>query len=334
MRLCDDDWVVGKRRKMSDGLRGGGNDLKQVEQRSRARKKGKDATVSNSRNVFSLLNYDGKIAYEDIIGATNDFDDEYCVGMGGTGRVYKAELPSGQALAVKKIWSLDDEEAKEESFRNEIQVLAEIRHRDIVKFYGFCSHGTNKFLVYDYIDRGDLRDALSNDIRAEELDWSKRWKLPPISHRDISSKNVLLDNEFKAYLSDFGTARFLKPNSSNWTAVAGTCGYIAPELAYTTRMTEKCDVFSFGVLALEIVMGKHPDELISTLQSSTDQQEIELKNVLDPRLPPPAAQRIEKEVVSVVMQAFSCLKVNPNFRPTMHDVTNALSKAQSHFHLP
>ncbi|XP_073261490.1 MDIS1-interacting receptor like kinase 2-like [Populus alba] len=137
---------------------------------------------------------------------------------------------------------------------------------------------------------------------------------PPISHRDISSKNVLLDNEFKAYLSDFGTARFLKPNSSNWTAVAGTCGYIAP--------------------ALEIVMGKHPDELISTLQSSTDQQEIELKNVLDPRLPPPAAQRIEKEVVSVVMQAFSCLKVNPNFRPTMHDVTNALSKAHSHFHLP
>ena len=212
--------------------------------RSKARKKGKDATVSNSRNVFSLLNYDGKIAYEDIIGATNDFDDEYCVGMGGTGRVYKAELPSGQALAVKKIWSLDDEEVKEESFRNEIQVLAEIRHRDIVKFYGFCSHGPNKFLVYDYIDRGDLRDALSNDKRAEELDWSKRVEIvrsianalsylhhdcrPPIIHRDISSKNVLLGNEFKAYLSDFGTARFLKPNSSNWTAVAGTCGYIAP----------------------------------------------------------------------------------------------------------
>jgi serine/threonine protein kinase len=108
----------------------------------------------------------------------------------------------------------------------------------------------------------------------------------------------------------------------------------AAELAYTTRMTEKCDVYSFGVLALEMVMGKHPDELISTLQSSTDQQEIELKNVLDPRLPPPAAQWIEKEVVSVVMQAFSCLKVNPNFRPTMHDVTNALSKAQSHFYLP
>jgi serine/threonine protein kinase len=122
--------------------------------------------------------------------------------------------------------------------------LAEIRHRDIVKFYGFCSHGPNKFLVYDYIDRGDLRDALSNDIRAEELDWSKRVEIvrsianalsylhhdcrPPIIHRDISSKNVLLDNEFKAYLSDFGTARFLKPNSSNWTAVAGTCGYIAP----------------------------------------------------------------------------------------------------------
>uniref|UniRef100_A0A6N2K7A5 non-specific serine/threonine protein kinase n=1 Tax=Salix viminalis TaxID=40686 RepID=A0A6N2K7A5_SALVM len=342
--------------------------------RSKARK---NATVSNSRNIFSIWNYDGKIAYEDIIGATNDFDDECCVGMGGGGRVYKAELPSGQALAVKKIWSLGDEEVKEESFQNEIQVLTEVRHRDIVKFYGFCSHGPNKFLVYDYIDRGNLRDALSNDIRAGELDWSKRVEIvrsianalsylhhdcrPPIIHRDISSKNVLLDNEFKAYLSDFGTAKFLMPNSSNWTAVAGTRGYIAPgkifahhleeihdsairitnfpvlwsaELAYTMRMTAKCDVFSFGVLALETVMGKHPDELVSTLQSSTDQQEIETKNVLDPRLPPPSGERIEKAVVSVVMLAFSCLKVNPDFRPSMHDVTNALSNPQSHFYLP
>ncbi|KAG5252483.1 LRR receptor serine/threonine-protein kinase [Salix suchowensis] len=276
--------------------------------RSKARK---NATVSNSRNIFSIWNYDGKIAHEDIIGATNDFDDEYCVGMGGGGRVYEAELPSGQALAVKKIWSLGDEEVKEESFKNEIQVLTEVRHRDIVKFYGFCSHGPNKFLVYDYIDRGNLRDALSNDIRAGELDWSKRVEIvrsianalsylhhdcrPPIIHRDISSKN------------------FLMPNSSNWTAVAGTRGYIAPELAYTMRMTAKCDVYSFGVLALETVMGKHPDELVSILQSSTDQQEIETKNVLDPRLPPPSGQRIEKEVVSVVMLAFSCLKVNPDF---------------------
>ncbi|KAJ6304477.1 hypothetical protein OIU77_018192 [Salix suchowensis] len=161
--------------------------------------------------------------------------------------------------------------------------------------------------------------------------------------------------------SDFGTAKFLMPNSSNWTAVAGTRGYIAPgkifahhleeihdsairitnfpvlwdaELAYTMRMTAKCDVYSFGVLALETVMGKHPDELVSILQSSTDQQEIETKNVLDPRLPPPSGQRIEKEVVSVVMLAFSCLKVNPDYRPTMHDVTNALSNPQSHFYLP
>ncbi|KAJ6756716.1 LRR RECEPTOR-LIKE KINASE FAMILY PROTEIN [Salix purpurea] len=96
-------------------------------------------------------------------------------------------------------------------------------------------------------------------------------------------------------------------------------------------MTAKCDVFSFGVLALEAVMGKHPDELVSTLQSSTDQQEIETKNVLDQRLPPPSCQRIEKEVVSVVMLAFSCLKVNPDFRPSMHDVTNVLSNPQSQF---
>lgn len=113
-----------------------------------------------------------------------------------------------------------------------------------MKFYGFCSHTQHLFLVYEYLERGSLATILSNEATAAELDWSKRVNVikgvanglsyihhdcfPPILHRDISSKNVLLDLEYEAHVSDFGTAKFLKPDSSKWSELAGTCGYIAP----------------------------------------------------------------------------------------------------------
>jgi Leucine-rich repeat (LRR) protein/tRNA A-37 threonylcarbamoyl transferase component Bud32 len=214
--------------------------------RAKFRNESKEVTTSNnSGNLFSILNFDGKIVYEDIIAATNDFDDMYCIGVGGCGRVYKAQMATGHVLAIKRVSYLEGEEdEKMESFQNEIRVLSEIRHRNIVKFYGFCSNGPNKFLVYDYIDRGSLENVLRNDEEAQELGWSKRVDVvrgianalsymhhdctPPIIHRDISSKNVLLNSEFEVCISDFGTARFLKPESSNWTTVAGTYGYVAP----------------------------------------------------------------------------------------------------------
>ncbi|KAH7857947.1 hypothetical protein Vadar_018199 [Vaccinium darrowii] len=176
------------------------------------------------------------------------------------------------------------------SFENEIATLTEIRHRNIVKLHGFCHHEKHTFLVCEYMEKGSLKDVLSREREAMELDWRKRVNVikgvahalsylhhncvPPIIHRDISSKNVLLNSEMEARVSDFGTARFLKPDSSNWTAVAGTYGYIAPELSYTMVVTEKCDVFSFGVLTLEILMGSHPAELISNLYTSVDNGQI------------------------------------------------------------
>ncbi|KAL4627808.1 hypothetical protein ACB092_05G192300 [Castanea dentata] len=300
--------------------------------RAELKSKSKEATTSNSGNIFSVLNFDGKIVYEDIITATNDFDDMYCIGMGGTARVYKAQMPTGHVLAIKKVWCLEGEEEEEmvETFKNEIRVLSDIRHRNIVKFYGFCSHRQHKFLIYDYIERGSLanlcwskRVDIVRDI-ANALSYMHHDCTPPIIHRDISSKNVLLNSEFEACISDFGTARFLKPESSNWTAMAGTYGYVAPEIAYTMRVTQKSDDFSFGVLALEVIMGKHPAELISSL--STLEQSIELKELLDLRLPPPTVL-FEKDVASVVKQALSCLHLTPNCRPTMRGVSQALLKA-------
>ena len=203
---------------------------------------------SKVENRFAICYFDGKIVYKDILEATNNFDEEYCIGAGGSGKVYKAKMPgSDQVLAVKKLSleTTDDSQAKNiKSFANEVAALTEIKHRNIVKLFGFCSQGAHTFLVYEFMERGSVSDILRSDDYAKELDWEKRIRIikgvadalcymhndcvPPLIHRDISSKNVLLDSQLEARVSDFGTAKFLNPDSSNWTAVAGTYGYVAP----------------------------------------------------------------------------------------------------------
>ncbi|CAL9045510.1 unnamed protein product [Musa banksii] len=154
----------------------------------------------------------------------------------------------------------------------------------------------------------------------------------PIVHRDVSVNNILLESDFEPRLSDFGTAKLLNPDSSNWTTVAGSYGYMAPELAYTMRVTEKCDVYSFGVVALEVMMGKHPGELISSLPSLPEGKELLLKETLDQRLPTPAGQLAE-EVVFIVKVALACISSNPSSRPSMRFVAQEIS-AQSQACIP
>jgi len=196
-------------------------------------------------NMFAIWSYDGKMVYERIIEATEEFDSKHCVGVGGCGSVYKAELQPGQVVAVKKLNSIQDNGiANAKAFENEIRTLLEIKHRNLVKLYGFCSHPRHSFLVYELLEGGSLKELLSNKEDAVNFEWIKRANIvkgvadalsyihhdcsPPIVHRDLSSKNILLDSEYVAHISDFGTARFLKPDSSNWTSFAGTFGYTAP----------------------------------------------------------------------------------------------------------
>lgn len=304
-------------------------------------------TTKKNGNFLSIWSYDGRLAYEDIIDATEDFDLKYCIGTGGYGSVYRARLPNGKVVALKKLHRLEAEDPSfDKSFRNEVKHLTEIRHRSIIKLHGFCLHRRCMFLVYEYMENGSLFCALRDDIEAVELDWSKRVNLvqdiahalsymhhdcvQPIVHRDMSSNNILLNSKMQAFVSDFGTARLLgHDSSSNFTAnTAGTYGYIAPELAYTLVVTEKCDVYSFGVVAMETMMGEHPGDIISILLTSSG-EDIMLHKILDRRLPFPRENSVARSIVLIVSLALACLSANPKSRPTMKQVSEAFLARKS-----
>ncbi|KAM6573564.1 hypothetical protein CsatA_017644 [Cannabis sativa] len=301
-----------------------------------------DQTVMKNGDMFSIWNYDGKIAFENIIQATEDFDIRYCIGTGGYGSVYRAQLPNGKVIALKKLHSFESEQSiLRQSFTNEVQTLTEIRHKNIIRLHGFCLHKRSMFLIYEYMERGSLFCVLSNDTEAVDLSWSKRIDvikgiayalsymhhdcIPSIVHRDVTTTNILLNSELEAFLSDFGTAKLLDPDSSNRTMIAGTYGYIAPELAYTMVITEKCDVYSFGVVILETLMGRHPQELLSLSQSSSSTaQNMLLIDILDKRLSRPTNQLLTRDIVLLATIAFACLNANPKCRPTMKHISHQL----------
>ncbi|KAK9023532.1 hypothetical protein V6N11_003750 [Hibiscus sabdariffa] len=292
-------------------------------------------------NLFSISSFDGKLLYSEIKSATKNFSSQFSIGKGGYGNVYRAELSSGDIVAVKMVHPQrsDDVRAAKE-FQNEVMAFIDIRHRNIVKFYGFCWSDEHSFLVYKYLEKGSLAANLRDEQAAKELDWDKRVNIikgvanalsylhhdcsPPIVHRDLSSNNILLNLEFEAHISDFGMAKLLSPDSSNWTNLAGTYGYIAPELAYTMKVTEKCDVYSFGVLIMEVIMGSHPGDLISTRPSSSHEMRLLVNNVLDQRPLPPSPD-VQVQLISVMKIAFMCVADNPHSRPTMYAVSQLLA---------
>ncbi|MED6111396.1 hypothetical protein PIB30_051972 [Stylosanthes scabra] len=274
--------------------------------RQKKSRKTEERTEKNG-DMFSVWNFDGKIAFEDIIEATQDFDIRYCIGTGAYGSVYRAQLPSGKVVALKKLHQRESQNPSfDKSFRNERKL-----------FY-----------------------ALSIDDEAKELSWSQRVNIitgtanalaymhhdcyPPIVHRDLTSSNILLNSELHAVVSDFGTARLLDPDSSNQTLQVGTYGYLAPELAYTLTVTEKCDVYSFGVVALETLMGKHPGDLILSLLDSSNKN-IMVKDILDSRIGLPLCQKDTEAIIQVVKLALACLHSNPKLRPSMQQVAHELS---------
>jgi serine/threonine protein kinase len=191
-------------------------------------------------SLFAIWNFHGQDVYKKIVDATENFSDTHCIGIGGNGLVYRAQLPTGEIFAVKKVYMMEDDDI----FNREIDALMHIRHRNIAKLFGYCSATQGRFLVYEYMDRGSLATSLKCKETAVELVWARRLNIirdvahalsymhhgcfAPIVHRDIKSSNILLDLEFRSCISDFGIAKILDVDASNCTRLAGTKGYLAP----------------------------------------------------------------------------------------------------------
>ncbi|KAF8020512.1 hypothetical protein BT93_G1050 [Corymbia citriodora subsp. variegata] len=318
----------------------------------RLRKPEPSSKDGSNENLWAVLSFNGNMVYESIIAATKEFDAKYCIGVGGHGSVYKAQLQTGETVAVKKFKeAVEVEITSRKAFEREVHALTEARHRNIIKLHGFCSSSQHSFLVYEFLESGSLKDVLNDEERITAFDWNKRVNAvkgvayalsylhhecsPPIVHRDVASKNILLDEQYEAHVSDFGTTKVLQPSSVNWTSFAGTFGYAAPKLAYTMEVKEKCDVYSFGVVTLEVIKGKHPGELILSLASSASSSSSNstascwpLKQALDQRIPYPDGDTLG-QVAFIVKMAFTCLSARPEHRPSMQQVSHAISARKS-----
>ncbi|XP_022860131.1 probable leucine-rich repeat receptor-like protein kinase At2g33170, partial [Olea europaea var. sylvestris] len=285
--------------------------------------------------------------FQDLVEATNNFNDNYIIGRGGVGTVYKAVLPSTQIIAVKKLASNREGNNIENSFRAEILTLGNIRHRNIVKLFGFCYHQGSNLLLYEYMARGSLGEFLYGE--SCDLDWPTRFSIalgaaeglaylhhdcrPKIIHRDIKPNNILLDDKFEAHVGDFGLAKVIDmPQSKSMSAVAGSYGYIAPEYAYTMKVTEKCDIYSYGVVLLELLTGKMPvqpleqgGDLVTWVRNYIREHSLST-GILDSRLNL-KDERTTNHMISVLKIALLCTSMSPFDRPTMRQVVLMLMES-------
>ncbi|XP_026390913.1 putative receptor-like protein kinase At4g00960 [Papaver somniferum] len=206
-----------------------------------------------------------------ISAATNNFAEAYKLGEGGFGPVYKGTLSDGQEIAVKRLAKSSGQGDRE--FKNEVILLAKLQHRNLVRLLGFCLHGEEKLLIYELMN-ASLDQLIFDPVKRTSLDWERRYKIiggiargllylhedsrVRIIHRDLKTDNILLADDMTPKISDFGMARLflLDQTQANTMRIVGTYGYMAPEYALHGQFSVKSDVFSFGVLVLEIISGK------------------------------------------------------------------------------
>ncbi|MCO5598052.1 hypothetical protein L7F22_052142 [Adiantum nelumboides] len=303
--------------------------------------------------------------------------DDNVVGRGGTGVVYKVEMPGGDVVAVKRLFGTqtDAHFAKDNGLKGEIDLLGSIRHRNIVRLLGYCSNNTNTLLVYEYMPNGSLEDALHSEHKSNVLaDWMTRYNIavgvaqglcylhhdcfPQVIHRDVKSNNILLDAYMEARVADFGVAKLIETNDS-MSMIAGSYGYIAPEYAYTLKVNEKTDIYSFGVVLLELLTGRRPvdSEFGDAVNIVRAKLRVGKRGWEPVSVAPPAATNsscqaekpeaplldcnvgascwwVREEMLLVLRIAILCTSRFPRDRPSMRDVVTMLAEAKPRRKLP
>ncbi|XP_062079197.1 wall-associated receptor kinase-like 9 [Humulus lupulus] len=279
--------------------------------------------------------------------ATNHFSMDRILGQGGQGTVYKGMLEDGKIVAIKKSKIID--EAKLSEFINEVVILTQINHRNVVKLLGCCLETDVPLLVYEFVPNGTLSEYIHHKNAEFPFTWSMRLRIAtevagalsylhsgasfPIYHRDVKSTNILLDEKLRAKVADFGTSRTISLEQTHLTTlVYGTFGYLDPEYFQLSQFTDKSDVYSFGVILVELLTGQ---KVISATRTEEGKslatyfkmimKENSLFDILDGQVLKDAPK---KEIIVVADLAQRCLHLSGKNRPTMKEVAKELERIQ------
>ncbi|KAK6916921.1 Protein kinase domain, partial [Dillenia turbinata] len=299
-------------------------------------------SYADEEELLGLSAKPNTFSYAELRSATNDFNPANKLGEGGFGPVYKGILSDGNVVAVKQL-SVASHQGKNQ-FVTEIATISAVQHRNLVKLYGCCIDGNKRLLVYEYLENKSLDQALfgAKDLH---LDWKTRFSIllgtarglaylhedsrPRIVHRDVKASNILLDAELCPKISDFGLAKLYDDKKTHIsTRVAGTIGYLAPEYAMRGHLTEKADVFGYGVVALEILSGRpNSDDRLDGEQRYLLEWAWNLyenKRILE-LVDPTVTAFDEGEALRITGVAFLCTQSSPNLRPPMSRVVAMLT---------
>ncbi|KAK9673425.1 hypothetical protein RND81_12G167000 [Saponaria officinalis] len=280
--------------------------------------------------------------------ATDNFNENRILGQGGQGTVYKGMLMDGKIVAIKKAKKVDESQVGQ--FVNEVVILSQINHRNVVKLLGCCLETEVPILVYEYVPNGTLYEHIHGQSEEFHVGWKMRLQIAaesadvvaylhssssaPIYHRDIKSTNILLDEKYRAKVSDFGTSKAINIDQTHVTTVVlGTYGYLDPEYFQSNQFTEKSDVYSFGVVLVELISGKKPicptgdgGWISLATEFLSHMEESRLSDMLDARI---IEEGKEDEFMAVAELARKCLNMNGKQRPIMKEIAVQLDSIRS-----
>ncbi|KAB1207871.1 Cysteine-rich receptor-like protein kinase 2 [Morella rubra] len=302
--------------------------------------------------VHTLNDSSLNFKYSAIEKATGAFNEANKLGQGGFGTVYKGVLPDGREIAVKRLFFNNRHRAAD--FYNEVNMISSVEHKNLVRLLGCSCSGPESLLIYEYLPNRSLDRFIFDPIRGKTLNWEKRHEIIVgtaeglvylhensnirIIHRDIKASNILLDSRLRAKIADFGLARSFQDDKSHIsTAIAGTLGYMAPEYLAHGQLTEKVDVYSFGVLVLEIVTGRqnngsktseYMDSVVITTWKHFRSGTIE--ELYDPNLMlhNHHDSNIKSDILRVVHIGLLCTQELQSIRPTMSKTLEMLTKQE------